>query len=138
MTNEEKAKAVQLRAEGMAYYKIATILGRSDSRVAAYLKSVGHQSTRFTWCAKSEARVAKLFLDGRTISKIRDITGIGHTTISHKLSELGVRPYEHTPRHEPKSAVRNEKGGWDSRTFLPYSEWRIWKQEQRRMGNVEV
>lgn len=139
MTEEDKARAIQLRAEGLAYYKIATMIGRSDSTVAKYLQSLGDKSNRFGWTAEKEACIVALFRAGHSIKAIRGITGIGHTAISHKLSDLGVRKYNYAPRHETNGtrvAKSNEGSGWDSRTFLPYADWKRWNQ-QRRAENAE-
>lgn len=65
--------------------------------------------------------------------------GMSVCKVRGRLTRLGYVGGKNARRLAAVKKPRSEVGrSWDSKLFLPWPEYKLWRQEQRRMGNVEV
>lgn len=150
LNEKEMAKAVEMRLAGKSFAEIAREIRRDPGAVSKSLREAGHASMLAAWTAEMDEVVRSMWNDGARCLDIAEKLGNGLTAsaVSNRITRLGLqgrkrgryRKSDEKRKRQatPRNVFPRENGSWDSRTFLPWPQWRIWKQEQRRMGNVEV
>lgn len=91
------------------------------------------------WNQPDTDRLVALYKSGMTMIDIANTMGISVCKARGRLTRLGYVGGKNARRLGAEKKKRAPSGrSWESRIFLPYAEWREWRQEQRIMGNVEV
>lgn len=99
-----------------------------------------------TWWTDERVEELRLLHNrGLTRAQIGLAMGITRNKAAGKLDRLGLMRLsreEIEERHEarirnkiPRPRENYECGGWDARTFLPYSDWKIWNRQRRMKEN---
>lgn len=150
LSEKEMAKAVEMRLVGKSFAEIGREIRRDPGAVSKSLREAGHASMLAAWTAEMDEVVRSMWNDGARSLDIAEKLGNGLTAsaVSNRITRLGLQGRKRGRYRKsdgkrkrqatPRNVFPRENGSWDSRTFAPYAEWKIWKQEQRRMGNVEV
>lgn len=150
LTEKQMAKAVEMRLAGKSFAEIGREIRRDSRAVSVSLREAGHDRMNATWTDAMDEVVRSMWKDGARCLDIAEKLGNGLTAsaVSNRITRLGLqgrkrgryRKSDEKRKRQatPRNVFPRENGSWDSRTFAPYAEWKIWKQEQRRMGNVEV
>lgn len=91
------------------------------------------------WNQPDTDRLIALYKSGMTMVDIANTMGISVCKARGRLTRLGYVGGKNARRLAAVKKPRSEVGrSWDSKLFLPWPEYKLWRQEQRRMGNVEV
>lgn len=147
LTEKEIEYAVAARERGKSFVTIGRQLKRDPRSVSLALRERGYKPLLHTYTPAEDAMIAEMYRAGKSNEKIAEAIGnVTDRAISQRVSLLGLvgtRPTVKTgPRkrtQDPmlKNITPRESGSWDSRTFLPYAEWKKWRQEQRKMMEQE-
>lgn len=90
------------------------------------------------WNQPDTDRLVALYKSGMTMIDIANTMGTSVCKARGRLTRLGYVGGKNARRLATVKKKRSEVGrSWDSKLVLPWAEWRIWKQEQRRTGNAE-
>lgn len=91
------------------------------------------------WSQPDTDRLIALHKTGMKMTDIANTMGMSVCKARGRLTRLGPVGGKNARRRAEVKKPRSEVGrSWDSKVFLPWPEYRLWRQEQRRMGNVEV
>lgn len=91
------------------------------------------------WSQPDTDRLIALHKSGMKMTDIATTMGMSVCKARGRLTRLGLVGGKNARRLAEVKKPRSEVGrSWDSKVFLPWPEYRLWRQEQRRMGNVEV
>lgn len=149
LTEDEMSVAVKMRLSGKSFVEIGREIHRDPRAVSVSLREAGHDKMNATWTDDMDEVVRSMWSEGARASDIAEKLGSGLTAsaVSNRITRLGLqgrkrgryRKSDEKRKRQatPRNVFPRENGSWDSRTFAPYAEWKIWKQEQRRMGNAE-
>ena len=78
-------------------------------------------------------------VDGLMFWQIAAKLGLTKNQVTAKYHRMTGRKAENERDRPKKRAWDAELKGWDSRTFLPYAEWRKWHRNRlKERDNVEV
>lgn len=99
------------------------IIGKLN-RLKAGVKS----GNRAMWTDDRLNQLRELCAQGLTINEMADRMGLHYRQVRDCIKYRNMA-WVKTRKSPSPSSVE---------VFLPYQQWKIWKQEQRRMGNVEV
>lgn len=95
------------------------------------------------WSEFEEEELKRLLGVGLSWSEIARRIGRSRNSVAGKINRLGMIENPTGPRVRPKRQKPRvwdtNHGTWDSRTFLPYAEWRKWHRNRlKERENVEV
>lgn len=146
LTEKEINYAVAERDKGKSFVAIGKELHRDPGTVAKVLREKGYGNLIRSYTKEEDATITEMYRAGRTAKQIAAAIGggVGVVAIRGRICVLGLpkaraerAPRKRKPDPMTKNLTPRESGSWDSRTFLPYNEWRAWKQEQRKMMEQE-
>lgn len=92
------------------------------------------------WNQPDTDRLVALYKSGMTMIDIANTMGISVCKARGRLTRLGYVGGKKARRLGAEQKKKRAPSGrsWESRIILPWPEYKAWRQEQRRMGNVEV
>lgn len=90
------------------------------------------------WSQPDTDRLVALHKSGMKMIDIANTMGMSVCKARGRLTRLGLVGGKNARRLAEVKKPRSEVGrSWDSKVFLPWPEYRLWRQEQRRMGDAE-
>lgn len=146
LTEKEISYAVDARDQGKSFVAIGKELHRDPGTIAKVLRDKGYGNLIRTYTEEEDDTITEMYRAGKTAKQIAAAIGdgVGVVAIRGRICLLGLpkkraesAPRKRKPDPMTKNLTPRESGSWDSRTFLPYREWRAWKQEQRKMMEQE-
>lgn len=92
------------------------------------------------WSQPDTDRLIALHKSGMKMTDIANTMGMSVCKARGRLTRLGLVGGKNARRlGADKKNERSPSGrSWESRIILPWPEYKEWRQEQRRMCNVEV
>lgn len=91
------------------------------------------------WNQPDTDRLVALYKSGMSMIDIANTMGISVCKARGRLTRLGYVGGKNARRLGAEKKKRAPSGrSWESRIILPWPEYKEWRQEQRRIGNVEV
>ena len=91
------------------------------------------------WSQPDTDRLIALHQSNMKMADIAQAMGMSVCKVRGRLTRLGLVGGKKARRLNDGPPKKRESvgGSWDSRVFLPWPEYREWRQEQRKMGNAE-
>lgn len=91
------------------------------------------------WTEEEETELRRMLAEGLSRVQIGRKLGRSASSVTAKCHRMTGRKAENERDRPKKRAWDAELKGWDSRTFLPYAEWRKWhRNRSKERENVEV
>lgn len=90
------------------------------------------------WTEEDTQELRDLLNDGLSWTQIARKIGRSRNSVAGKITRMNGTETIRERRSKPRVWDTNI-GSWDSRTFLPYREWKMWnRNRQKERENVEV
>lgn len=93
------------------------------------------------WSKADTDKLIAMHQSKMTVIQIANAMELSICQVRGRLTRLGYVGGKKARRLADKRVKKPRAAcgrSWESKLFLPWPEWREWKQEQRRMQNVEV
>lgn len=86
------------------------------------------------WTEEEETELRRMLADGLSRAQIGRKLGRSRCSVTGKINRMGLTESPTGPRDRTverrQASWDAELKGWDSRTFLPYAEWRKWHRNR--------
>lgn len=88
------------------------------------------------WTEEDTQELRDLIKEGLSWTQISRKIGRSRNSVAGKITRMNGTNTFRKKRSKPRVWDTNH-GSWDSRTFLPYAEWKMWKRSQRKKREAE-
>lgn len=89
------------------------------------------------WTDDDHKKIEAMLAQGLSWAEIAESMGVTRNAIAGKVYRLGLlkEPGKNASRHRKRNIPRvwdTNHGNWDTRTFLPYAEWKLWNRNRKK------